>query len=887
MRTKTFSFLEEKMKQFTKTLLALVCVMALTAVFTGCPDTGGGGGTTPEKNPPADIVVKDKSNKTITSLTLALGDTEDLTVSATGATEYWWEISGGDAVKLSSEEGATTTVTADKTGTTTKIKVYAGNKDGSISKEIPVTVLTVVPQLEITKVSADGTEISETDKISLLEGESKTLTFEVKDENGTVITDATFTVISDKQNIAKITTTSGIKVEGVTEGEATITITAEKQGNKDSAPITREVKILSADTPILSLAVGSGGTGAWDGDTLTINDNDTLTLSAAGTVKGNTVTLTSVDWEVTGTAGIVTINETTGAVTVVKPGTTQIKVTAQAAEAEEPDMKTITLVVKRNYENVLYYWDQEENPLPSSGNTSLTSSGHGYTHPGSAQFKQQTNGLRVSMMRTFGAGVNDNGKIRLSNSPRLAIGQTANTQTAATNTWETDLGGQIDLYRKKVKLTIGYKDAVVEENRYALRVYVNNNGTGGTASMFGGTEPYPCVLYTWQTVQALIDAKVGNTADAGTVTLEIDTTQTGSQAGGALYGHANEDALAQAFIALHNQAQTAGNGITITDILLEWVEGTATPTPVLPLTVTADNESIPATITLEPNDTVALSATTVPTGAAFTWTISGTNTDAVTLSSTTTGSTTLTAVKAGTATITVKAELAGYRDATKTFNVKVEAGGEPFNPLIFQWDNSTQAWTSLSTGGNNVFYATGFSTIGVRAFGAAVSNDSNAGMLLGGKQGAGGQRLTIGLPDNITTANDTTVYNGQIDFTKKKVKVTITYSNVIQYASRVVLRVSVNNNTNTATNSNLNNSSQIVNYTSAQLQAAALTGATATAGTVEVTIDPASFTSAQQNLLKTGFLGIHTQHDGLSTSGTDATTGNWLTISKIRIEYID
>ena len=883
------------MKQYTKTLLALICVMALTAVFTGCPDGGGGGGK--DKTPPTNIVVKDSNGASINFLTLALADTENLTVSADGATEYWWEISGGTDVELSNEDGETTTVTAKKIGTTTKIKVYAGNKDGSISKEIPVTVLTEVPQLQIAKVMADNNEILTTDKITIPAGASATLTFEVKDSNGAAVTGATITVTSNVTNIASISTTSGIQVNGIAAGEATITITAEKQGYKKSDSVTREVKVNSSDTPMLTLSVGSGGTGAWAGDTLTIKDNDTLTLTATGTVSGTAVNLTSVDWEVTGTAGIVTVANTTGVVTVIKPGTTQIKVTAQAAEAEDPEMKTITLVVQRNYEKVLFEWNKEDNPLPASGPTSLTSSGHGYTHPGSNQFKQQTNGLRVSMMRTFGAGVNVDGEIRLSNSPRLAIGQTANTQTANTNTWETDLGGQIDLYRKKVKLTIGYKNAEVEANRYALRVYVNNNGTGGTASMFGGNEPYPCVLYTWPTVQSLIDAKAGNTSNAGTVTLEIDTTKAGSQAGGALYEHTNEYGLATAFITLHNQAQTAGNGITITDILLEWVEGTAAPPPVLPLTVTADNEAVPAAIPVKLNDTVALSATTDPTGAAITWTIGGTNTDAVTLSANTTGSTTLTAVKEGTATITVKAVLAGYRDAIQTFTVNVGLA----TGTIFEWNStdSGQAWTELNTGaGNSKVLGTGKTSATVRVYGTRAFPATSGGILLGGRNmtavagdpsTSAGPRIAIGQSTMQASANAdaaTLDYNGQFNLYNRKIKITISYKDANNNGySRDTLWVTVNNNGTSANASSLGTPSQYVRYaSSAALVSASETGSTAASGTVIIQADFTTADFLNKECMKKAFIGLYTLHDNVASG---AGNGNWLTITAVKIEYND
>lgn len=214
-----------------------------------------------------------------------------------------------------------------------------------------------------------------------------------------------------------------------------------------------------------------------------------------------------------------------------------------------------------------------------------------------------------------------------------------------------------------------------------------------------------------------------------------------------------------------------------------------------------------------------------------------------------------------------------------TVSVTFKTGANP--NMIWAWQNATQQWTSLATGGTNIFYADNYPDIGCRAYGAAIGNDNNNGMRIGGAAYSGGQRLAIGYTVTDATTSTVAAIAGQFDFTKK-VKVTINYENVVQFGSRVVLRVSVNNNTNGAANANLSNASQIANYNAAQLQAAALPGATATAGTVEVIIDPEDFTIAQQALLSTAFLGIHTQHDG-DASGT----GNWLTISGISIEYME
>ena len=106
--------------------------------------------------------------------------------------------------------------------------------------------------------------------------------------------------------------------------------------------------------------------------------------------------------------------------------------------------------------------------------------------------------------------------------------------------------------------------------------------------------------------------------------------------------------------------------------------------------------------------------------------------------------------------------------------------------------------------------------------------------------------------------------------------------------------VSVNNNTSTQANSLLGAQSRIVDYNSTTLLAAAETGATATAGTVKVRIRPSAMTGTVTSLAN-AFIAIFCHHDGLPNGAPanpigpdqEATTGNYITITGIKIEKVD
>jgi hypothetical protein len=231
---------------------------------------------------------------------------------------------------------------------------------------------------------------------------------------------------------------------------------------------------------------------------------------------------------------------------------------------------------------------------------------------------------------------------------------------------------------------------------------------------------------------------------------------------------------------------------------------------------------------------------------------------------------------AGFAAITVKARNAD-NDAgvyiSKTF--KIEA-------LLWRWSAAEAPWTSLATGGANVFKAPGFDTVSVRSFGAATQAAASGGIRLGGIDSGGNSRLAIGLASATGTASADTAatIQGDFDLSGGLVKLTLTYEDLTSYANRYVFRVYINNNSTGAGNSSLGTDSQIVSYNGpASANEPKLTAAS---GTVTVIIDPSKFAAhVNRAALEHAFIGLHCQNAGTS-NGTD----NGITITSITIERL-
>ncbi|MDR0455336.1 MAG: hypothetical protein LBH20_01465 [Treponema sp.] len=720
------------MKNFVKTLVIFISAAVLVTAFMGCSEPN----PPPQKAKPENIAVKDSHGAELTSLTLALNGTENLTVSAGKATDYWWEItSGADVIGISDEDGATTTITAKKIGSA-KIKAYAGNKDGAISKEISVTVQAEVLKLVISKVFVDGEEVTTEDTIKIIEGEHAALTFEIKDDKGAAVTGANVTLASNKTTVA---TVLGLQVNGIAEGDAVITITASKNGYTSAEAVTRNVSVTSAAGQLL-LDVTSGSTGTWDGDTLTIFDDASLTLSVTGKVDGAAVTLTSKEWEVTSGTDVVTINSSTGVVTILKKGTATIKVDAEAAEADDPAHKTITLVVTQKGvdPNILFEWDLAAYPFETAvtawGKTISTVSGGS---PGAVGDKclPITAGGGVSLpaypnitLRSYGTELPYNsytgnkgfrlGGYTNAGGPRFVIGQSANQATATGDTAATNLGGQLDLSQKKVKVTVGYADIVDDDsgnNRYQLRIAINNNTGTAANSNLGNTSSVgrsTVAQFIWNKTSTDDSIVIETNAAAGSDNVKQGSTKTAGELYAiidptAFASNVNKAALQNAFIMLHAQNTNAatsygfdqGNWITITYIKIEYV-GEAVVSGPVSLTVKEGSTTIANNGNIDIDEDaspITLTATVDPADATVSWAITSGGTFIDLTPSSDGFSAEIEPKAAGSATVTVTAEKSGHYTTIQNFTVNVNSTAPVVNPIFnvkTGTANGTTAWNS-------------------------------------------------------------------------------------------------------------------------------------------------------------------------------------------------
>ena len=427
------------------------------------------------------------------------------------------------------------------------------------------------------------------------------------------------------------------------------------------------------------------------------DDSVGLTFSADAVEDGIDIS-GNVTWEAH-PLGVVTLSAGTGSsITITSGEETGLVIITATAPSSKPDVDdkvvTFRIQVDIDMENVLYMWNAEKNAIDT-----LTGSGQSWSHPGYLSFKEQKDGMRVRNLRSYGAGVNETGAVRINNSARLAIGQSSNTATASGNTYATNLGGEIDLYRKKVRLTLNYKDLAIPNNdRQALRVFVNQNTTGQANSMFGNGDPAPCSLKNYS-YDDIIDDIDGNNADSGKIVLEIDTTSGSSLIGGTLFGHANEAGLAKAFICLLNQDETVGGGITITGIKLEYIDGIVTP-DTLSLTVKEGETEITGAIRLAlvGGTTATLTAVAAPAADSYSWGIADTSIATINTNS---GDTVIvTAAAEGNTTITVQAAKTGYFSIVRTYNIIVDAEAHA-DPMLVVYNQNTGALNAATTPNGN------------------------------------------------------------------------------------------------------------------------------------------------------------------------------------------
>jgi len=494
--------------------------------------------------------------------------------------------------------------------------------------------------------------------------------------------------------------------------------------------------------------------------------------------------------------------------------------------------------------------------------------------------------------------------------PRFVIGQGIHVETANTNTAATNIGGQIDLSQRKVKVTVGYADIVDTANRYNLRIAVNNNTATAANSSLGTSSTIKTFIWGAASTDAN-HVKIETDGVAGTEFVKAGSNKTAGELyavidPSAFIGNDGLGSLQNAFIMLHGQNlsaagtdMAAGNWITITYIKIEYTGGNVEMPDPVALTVMDGSTPVGSNIAMTLGDPAkTLTATVDPVDAAIAWEItSGTS---VTLSTATGGSTNITPVAAGNTTITVTATKAGYITTIKTFTVTVSGA-----VVLFEWNSGTdQAWTELNTGaGNSKTLGSGSTSATIRTYGARTYAASDGKSIqLGGKLGNGngaggtwtasaGPRLAIGQATMQATANtdaSTINYAGEFNLTNKKIQVTISYKDVVQnsYSARDILWITINNNGTSGTASYLGAASQVKRYVAAsELIDDSEASSSTTSGTLKTVIDCNAIAGLKdKETLDKAFIGLYTLHDNVASAAGD---GVWITITGIKIEIID
>ncbi|MDR2542220.1 MAG: hypothetical protein LBC80_02045 [Treponema sp.] len=898
--------------------------MAITLLFViaGC---GGGGGGYPVTG--ITVSYGETEIESNTPLTIVIGEKLVLTGTTIGGTAtYWsWEVEeGGEAyIDIEGEDTGEVTITGISEGSA-EITVYASNKDNE--GELPFFTFTVMvetgePVTGIT-VDNDGTPVTLDEELILIDGGELTLTATAIAEGDLPVTwlwevalgGEAFIDIEDED-------TDEVTITGMGEGTAFVTVYASNEDNKiGPKQFTFSVKVVNANAIVLKIL---------DEDADQINYvtgfeirraiGDTYQLDAEVTkiIDNSDVTSTAtIEWDSKNT-NVVTVNND-GEITIVGLGTSKITVTATHGDDsdEVEDTKEFNITVKRYYgANVLFEWHASDNAWENlnSGNT--------WDIPDSGFFKDQTNNGRVTTAVVYGATATaDAGGIRLGSSgtagqPRIAFGQSESAATSISNFADTELYGQIDLYRKEATLTIEYSNITHQASRYILRVYVNNNGTGRNDSMFRGDSDATaaCILMTYDNLADLENpAKGGNASNTlaeGTLVIPINTIVA------PFLSHYNEVGLAKAFIGLHTQSGGSGtlnNFITINSIKLEYVSGADAPAsfdtvtglevkdgadPVANFAINNDGDNKTLTVIATGGDiiTVENRTTTVadrivnidPAGLPASFTVSGI------------------AEKEGTDPIVVIAARDGYIPQRVLFNVEVFEGEPPIKDpnLIFHWDrvlnggatNSITGTTATISGAREATYT----SARFRSNGANVTMENN-GIKVNGTGGA--HRAIIGFNATTTTSSTTAwnTINGDFDFSVAKAVAEVGANKVIQFSFGYLINqeatndgrlivLQVNNNTGNAA-ANQDSSPLTVpdavpvdtSYSRVITAGANQSLKNGDTGTLTGILDPAFFTtSAAITSLQNAFFNIASAGSG----GTDA--GYEFTITSIKVEYID
>ncbi|HYO45393.1 MAG TPA: Ig-like domain-containing protein, partial [Gemmatimonadota bacterium] len=148
---------------------------------------------------------------------------------------------------------------------------------------------------------------------TLTVGDDLQLTVTVIDQDGDTLSGQTVTYASSNTAVASVSTTG--LVAALTSGSATITATVDTES--DTITI-----VVEEDTTPAALTLDPGDTNLAVGDTLTFTA--TVTTAGGDTLTGQVVTFSSLE------TGVATVNPTTGLVTAVAVGRTDIVATSGA-----------------------------------------------------------------------------------------------------------------------------------------------------------------------------------------------------------------------------------------------------------------------------------------------------------------------------------------------------------------------------------------------------------------------------------------------------------------------------------------------------------------------------------------------------------------------------
>jgi len=724
-------------------------------------------------------------------------------------------------------------------------------------------------------------------------------------------------------------------------GEAEITFTA-KNGDLTGTPF--KFKIVVAPRPSVGLFYY-----VWKGsvkeDEHLVYDEDDNDFEMLLTSSGLTFTAESIEdgsdasskitWSAN-PAGFVNLSAATGgtvSITPIKNGTVTITTTAPSDKYEDKKVE-FKITVKGVAANVIFQWNASEEPWVTrnsgvANQGGVVSSTSAWTPQNAEYYMLQDNNKRVTTVQLYrhqdgGNAVQipeNGGGFRLGaanneDQPVFTIGQKSYVRTLDGDTLYTkDLEGEIDLLRKKVKLTIEYANIVkpASATRNILQILINNNRNSSAHSMFDGNtssiKTYAVNNPSYPSSgMPNIDGPEVNTArekhihnsitNTGLIELTIDT-RTGKTAddgfGTDLNGQDYEAGLKNAFISFYSQGAGAGNGdnfITITSIKLELLESEVY-SGILNLDIKDDDN---ADATLKIHDLItgdddygsAEFTASSESGVSYVW--SSDKTDIASVNAID-GVATVTAVGEGTAIITVKAVKTGYIQAVKKFSVKVTDPGVAFNPLIFEWSHSANAVTG-NTDGNlngNGYVLTGsptgrVTTAKIRS-GAAVTGIAvvSTGIKLFGSTAS--QRVIIG--SGVTTATSTAVTNwasthsGDFDFSATTamnhlIKISFDYEVTLASTNNArTIGLLVNNSNNGPSNVASPLSPCLINEVGSNQSLAV----SATNQNFEAILDPSIYTSDDaKTSLNNAFINI--------TAGTGGSGYDFI-IKSIKIEYVE